>query len=235
MNKQEFKARMEELSVPVTDKQLDQLEAYLRLLQEWNEKMNLTAITEDEEVWEKHFYDSVRPFVKTEFKTLADVGSGAGFPGIPLAILYPDREFTLIEPLQKRCRFLEEVVKQLGLKNVTIVNDRAEDFAKSHRENFDAVSARAVARLSILLELSIPLLKKGGLFIALKGSKGNEELKQAQPAIEALNIHLDESETFHLDHEDERTVFFFIKDRETPAKYPRNYGMIKKKPLEVKG
>ncbi len=233
MNKDEFIKGMEEVSIPVSEKQIRQFEQYAQLLREWNEKMNLTAITEESEIWEKHFYDSVRPFAGTEFETLCDVGSGAGFPGIPLAILFPERKFTLVEPLGKRCRFLEEVKKQLNLTNVTIANERAEDFAKAHREEFDAVSARAVARLSILLELCIPLLKKGGTFIALKGRNGMEELAQAEPALEALKVTLDHHDDFELDNESgSRVVLFFRKDAPTPAKYPRNYGMIKKKPLE---
>lgn len=233
MNKQEFVQKMEEISIPVSEKQLDQFDQYAALLKEWNEKMNLTAITEDSEIWEKHFYDSVRPFAGQKFDSLADVGSGAGFPGIPLAILYPDRKFTLVEPLGKRCRFLEEVVRRLGLHNVEIVNARAEDFARERRESFDAVSARAVARLSILLELCIPLLKTGGTFIALKGRNGREEHEQAKPAIRELKVHLDHQEEFLLDNDEaDRIIFYFVKDQKTPAKYPRNFGMIKKKPLE---
>ncbi|MEY8380660.1 16S rRNA (guanine(527)-N(7))-methyltransferase RsmG [Ileibacterium valens] len=232
MNKQEFKKEIEALSIPISDTQLEQFEEYARLLKEWNEKMNLTAITEDSEIWEKHFYDSIRPFEKAEFKTLCDVGSGAGFPGIPLAILFPDRTFTLVEPLGKRCKFLEEVKKQLNLDNVRIENARAEDYAQDHREEFDAVSARAVARLSILLELCVPLLKKGGTFIALKGRNGMEELTQAAPALRELKVSLDHTDAFELEHESGRIVFFFTKNAKTPAKYPRNYGMIKKKPME---
>lgn len=234
MNKQEFRNALEDLSIHIDDHQISQFEEYAELLKEWNEKMNLTAITEDSEIWEKHFYDSIRPFAGTEFRSLTDVGSGAGFPGIPLAILYPDRQFTLVEPLGKRCRFLEEVVRKLGLQNVKIVNERAEDFARTNRESFDAVSARAVARLSILLELCIPLLKKGGVFIALKGRNGMEELRQAEPAIKELNVHLDHQDEFEIEGDNGRIVFFFIKDTKTSDKYPRNYGMIKKKPLEEK-
>lgn len=232
MNKDTFKESLAQDGLVVDDKQISQFEQYLLLLQEWNQKMNLTAITQEEEVWEKHFYDSVVPFLHTQFETLADVGSGAGFPGIPLAILWPERKFTLIEPLAKRCRFLDEVKKQLGLDNVTIVNARAEDFVKDHRNAFDVVSARAVARLSILLELCIPLLKPDGLFIALKGAAGLTELKNAAPALKALHVKAVNIEKFNLGSEGERIIITFQKTAPTPAKYPRSYSLIKKKPLE---
>lgn len=232
MNKTTFQERLSQDGLIPNEKQLHQFEQYLALLQEWNQKMNLTAITKEEEVWEKHFYDSIVPFLHTEFQTLADVGSGAGFPGIPLAIMYPNRQFTLIEPLGKRCRFLEEVKSQLGLSNVTIVNERAEDFAKANRNAFDAVSARAVARLSILLELCIPLLKEDGTFIALKGAAGLKELEQAAPALKALRVKLESVDQFELGQEGERTILFFVKIAPTPTKYPRKYALIKKSPLE---
>ena len=151
----------------------------MQLLLEWNQKMNLTAITIEEEIWEKHFYDSIVPFENLSHKTLCDVGSGAGFPGIPLKIVFPDMELTIVEPLQKRCRFLETVKEALDLKGVNIYPERAEDFVKEHRESYDVVSARAVARLSILLELCAPLVKMKGHFIALKGKQGHEELLEA--------------------------------------------------------
>ncbi len=232
MNKQTFQESLAKDGLRLDERQLNQFEQYLHLLQEWNQKMNLTAITQEEEVWEKHFYDSVVPFLHADFKTLADVGSGAGFPGIPLAIVWPDREFTLIEPLAKRCKFLEEVKKQLKLTNVTIVNERAEDFVKTHRGQFDAVSARAVARLSILLELCIPLLKPDGVFIALKGAAGLTELKNAAPALKALHVEATSIDQFELGKEGERIIITFRKTAPTPAKYPRNYSLIKKKPLE---
>lgn len=194
--------------------------------------MNLTAITEDGQIWEKHFYDSIVPFISLNFKTLCDVGSGAGFPGIPAAIAWPDRNFTLVEPLGKRCKFLEHVKETLHLENVKIVNARAEDFAKDHREDFDAVSARAVARLSILLELCIPLLKPKGIFIALKGRNAMQELEQAAPALKALHVRLDKTEEFSLGSEGERINFYFIKEGSTSKQYPRPYAAIKKKPLE---
>lgn len=232
MNKENFQESLARDGVRLDEKQIKQFEQYLHLLQEWNEKMNLTAITQEEEIWEKHFYDSIVPFLHTSFKTFADVGSGAGFPGIPLAILWPDRQFTLIEPLAKRCKFLEEVKKQLNLSNVTIVNARAEDFVKDHRAQFDLVSARAVARLSILLELCIPLMKNDGSFVALKGAAGMNELKNAAPALKALHVKAVNIDKFDLGSEGERIIITFKKEGPTPAKYPRAYSLIKKKPLE---
>lgn len=233
MTKEQFKEQLEKDGVTLDDKQLEQLEKYKNLLLEWNEKMNLTAITDEEEIWEKHFYDSIYPFIHTEFETLADIGSGAGFPGIPVQIVWPEKKITLVEPLQKRCRFLNAVKDELRLDNLTVENARAEDYAASHREAFDAVSARAVARLSILMELCTPLLKKGGMFIALKGRNGHEELEAAAPALQALNMKLDHEEDFLLGDVAERINFYFLKEKNTPAKYPRAYGVIKKKPLEV--
>lgn len=233
MNKETFAAKLARLGLDLDDGQLVEFEKYLHLIQEWNEKMNLTAITDDSGIWEKHFYDSLVPFLHTEFETLCDVGSGAGFPGIPLAIAYPKRAFTLVEPLGKRCRFLEEVCTQLHLDNVTIVNERAEDYVRNHRAAFDAVSARAVARLSILLELCIPLLKTDGVFIALKGANAREELANAKPALEALHVRLEKEEVFELGDEGKRINFYFVKTAPTPSKYPRSYSMIKKKTLEV--
>ena len=232
MNKEQFREALQQNNIILDEKQIHQFEQYLRLLQEWNQKMNLTAIVEEEEVWEKHFYDSIVPFMGTEFETMADVGSGAGFPGIPLSIVWPKRQFTLIEPLTKRCKFLQVVKDELQLKNVNIENARAEDYVKQNRSKFDVVSARAVARLSILLELCIPLLKGKGKFIALKGSAGKEELKNAKPAIDALKVKVEQIKEFELGQEGERTVITFVKTAPTPKQYPRSYSLIKKKPLE---
>lgn len=217
----------------VSDEQLAKLEAYKDLLLEWNKVMNLTAITEEDQIWEKHFYDSVTPFLKEEFETLCDVGSGAGFPGIPVQILWPEKKITLVEPLKKRCRFLNEVKDRLHLDNLTVVNARAEDYAADHRESFDAASARAVARLALLLELTAPLVRKDGRLIALKGRSALEELEAAQKAIRELGLKLDRVEEFVLDTDQaERINLYFDKVKKTPARYPRPYAQMKKKPLE---
>ena len=233
MNKDEFKSAMAAQGHPVSDEQLARLEAYKDLLLEWNRVMNLTAITEEDQIWEKHFFDSVTPFLNEEFETLCDVGSGAGFPGVPVQILWPEKKITLVEPLQKRCRFLNEVKDQLHLDNLTIVNARAEDYAADHRESFDAASARAVARLALLLELTAPLVKKGGRVTALKGRSALEELEAAGKAIRELGLKLDRKEEFILDTDQaERINLYFDKVKNTPARYPRPYAQMKKKPLE---
>lgn len=233
MNKDEFKSAMAAQGHPVSEEQLDQLEAYKDLLLEWNKVMNLTAITEEGQIWEKHFYDSVCPFLKEDFETLCDVGSGAGFPGIPVQILWPEKKITLVEPLQKRCRFLNEVKEKLGLEHLEVVNARAEDFAAERRESFDAASARAVARLALLLELTAPLVKKGGRVIALKGRTAREELQTAQKALRELGLKLEREEDFLLhDEQAERINLYFDKVRSTPARYPRPFAQMKKKPLE---
>lgn len=233
MTKETFKKALENKNIMVTKKMLDQFEKYMQLLLEWNQKMNLTAITIEEEIWEKHFYDSIVPFENLSHKTLCDVGSGAGFPGIPLKIVFPDMELTIVEPLQKRCRFLETVKEALDLKGVNIYPERAEDFVKElkeHRESYDVVSARAVARLSILLELCAPLVKMKGHFIALKGKQGHEELLEAQKALDILGMKLEKEDTIDVD-EATRINLYMKKVKPTPNKYPRAYGQIKKKPL----
>ncbi len=232
MTKTEFKEKCLLENIVLTDEQMEQFEKYMHLLIEWNEKMNLTAITQEEEVWEKHFYDSIIPFSKLSFSNMCDIGSGAGFPGIPVKIAYPDVEMTLVEPLQKRCRFLNEVKESLGLENLEILNVRAEDLAKTKRECFDVVSARAVAKLSILLELCVPFVKKGKMMVALKGKNGHEELEVAKKAIETLGVELVSEDTFLIDQEATRINLYFKKVKNTPTKYPRAYGQIKKKPLE---
>ena len=181
MTKETFKKALENKNIMVTEKMLDQFEKYMQLLLEWNQKMNLTAITIEEEIWEKHFYDSLlftfSAFFKKEGASLIDVGSGAGFPGLVIAICYPKLNVTLLEPLGKRCNFLNEVITALKLTNVNVVNMRSEDYAQTNREKYDFCVSRAVARLNILLELMMPLIKVGGIFIALKGDKGDEELR----------------------------------------------------------
>ena len=232
MTKTEFQKACFEAGIQLSDDQIKQFEKYMQLLVEWNEKMNLTAITQEEEVWEKHFYDSIMPFTKMKFETMCDIGSGAGFPGIPVKIAFPHVKMTLVEPLQKRCRFLNEVKTQLGLENLEILNIRAEDLAKEKRECFDVVSARAVAKLSILLELCVPLVKMNQTMVALKGKNGHEELSNAKKAIDTLGVELIHEETFKIEEDATRINLYFKKVKHTPNKYPRAYGQIKKKPLE---
>lgn len=230
MTKDGFKQKCKEIGIELSDAQLQQFERYMELLIEWNQKMNLTAIVEEEEIWEKHFWDSIEPFDNLSNLSLCDVGSGAGFPGVPLKIVYPSMSLTILEPLQKRCRFLETVKEELGLEDVSIHSVRAEDYAKEHREIFDIVSARAVARLSILMELCAPLVKVDGQFIALKGKQGHEELEEAKNALSLLGLSFKQEQSASIDGA-ARINLYFNKENKTPKKYPRAYGQIKKKPL----
>lgn len=230
MTKDTFKQALLEFGVQVNEEQLAQFEKYMNLLIEWNEKMNLTAITKEEEIWEKHFYDSIVPFDSLTTESVCDVGSGAGFPGLPLKIVYPEIQLTIVEPLQKRCRFLETVCQDLGLEKVTIEARRAEDYVKEKREAFDLVSARAVARLAVLAELCAPLVKVKGRFIALKGKQGHEELMEAKQAVSILGLELEKEDQIHVE-DATRINLYFRKIKHTPAKYPRAYSQIKKKAL----
>ena len=218
-------------NIEVTDRQLQQFERYADLLIEWNEKFNLTSITGREDIYVKHFYDSILPSLYRDLKgSLADVGSGAGFPGIPLKIMYPDLEVTLIEPTGKRCTFLNEVINQLSLDKITVVNMRSEDYA---RENvrFDFVTARAVAELNILTELCLPLVKTDGHFIVMKGPKAYQELENASRAIRVLGGTVREVREIPLSSDQTRVLIDIQKTSEHDPKYPRNYSQIKKKPL----
>lgn len=230
MNQKTFIEACRSHGIDMDDEKIKKYERYMELLLEWNQKMNLTAITNPEEIWEKHFLDSILPFQGLSFQTFCDVGSGAGFPCIPLKIAFDSVECTMIEPLQKRCRFLEHVIQELELKNIRVINSRAEDYAKDHRELFDCVSARAVARLNILLELCTPLCKVEGKLIFLKGKSGMEELKEAQKALDVLDLKFEKKEIAQIE-EAEHINLYFSKKKKTSLKYPRNYGQIKKKPI----
>ena len=215
------------------------LKQYKELLVEWNEKMNLTAITEDYEVIIKHFVDCLEcTHLITNEKKIIDVGTGAGFPGMPLAIYYPQIEFTLLDGLNKRLIFLEEVVNKLGLKNVKIVHARAEEAARNEDffESFDAVVSRAVANLPVLLEYTSPYVKVNGKCIVMKGDNAQEELELAKNAMNILKLkNIKEKEykySYSIDNEEyNRTILYIEKIGNTPNKYPRNYGQIKKKAL----
>lgn len=219
----------------LTDKQLNQLRTYAQFLNEKNKVMNLTAIDDLEGITEKHFVDSllIGEFL-SDAKTFCDVGSGAGFPGVVLAIAYPQIEFTLVEPTKKRCYFLNDLSNLINLTNVTVVNARAEDYVKEMREQFDVVSARAVANMVVLSELCLPLVKVGGQFIAMKGQKGLEEVDQAQFAIKTLGGEVLNSQKSMLRDGSLRYNVVVRKVNPTPLKYPRAYGQIKKNPLNKK-
>ncbi len=219
-----------EFTKNLTDQQQEQYYQYYELINEYNQVMNLTGIDDLHGVYLKHFYDSLTicSLIDKNVKTIGDLGSGAGFPGIVLAIYYPEIKFSLIEPLTKRCKFLAIVVDKLGLKNVTIINERAEDIG----EKFDVLTSRAVSRLNILLELSIPLVKTGGYFIPLKGAQAEIEIKEAQNALKELSSKVEVIDQIILPFEESKRANIKIKKlKNTKAKYPRNYGQIKKKPL----
>ena len=227
--------KFEQAGFAFSDLQKRQFYTFYNMLIDKNKVMNLTGITEFTEVVEKHFLDSIYLNHVTDLDQsvkIIDLGTGAGFPGIPVKIAFPHVHMTLVEPLQKRCRFLNEVKTQLNLDNLDILNVRAEDLAKEKRECFDVVSARAVAKLSILLELCVPFVKMDHTMVALKGKNGHEELISAQKAIDTLGVELIDEEKFMIEEDATRINLYFKKVKHTPNKYPRAYGQIKKKPLE---
>jgi 16S rRNA (guanine527-N7)-methyltransferase len=231
MNQTAFAYELARRNISFTPRQFEQLDVYQSLLTEWNQRMNLTAIIEADEVREKHFLDCLClvPLVKDE-KTLVDVGSGAGFPAIPLAIALPGLSVAMVEPIGKRTTFLNEVVKKLGLVNAKVYNERAEEFV-NRGIKYDVATARAVAALPILLELCTPLVKTNGIVIAMKGSAGLDELEEAKHAMETLHLTLKEIQKEVLPDAGLRYNIVMQKTRETPKGYPRNYSQIKKKPL----
>lgn len=234
MNQEQFIEVLKEKGIILTDTQLQQFELYYQTLVEWNEKMNLTAITQKEDVYLKHFYDSLTISFDYDFKdqSLCDIGAGAGFPSIPLKIVYPDLKVTIVDSLTKRITFLKHLSQVLNLSDVEAISARAEEYALSHRESFDIVSARAVARLNILDELCLPLVKVGGYFITLKGLKAKEELAEARQGIVKLGGKVIKEVDFTLtDESDHRSNIYICKEKKTPIQYPRPFGKIKKKPL----
>ena len=234
MNFKEMQSLLLEKGIKVTDEMIIKFQKYLDLLMEWNQKINLTALKTEEEIIEKHFYDSLlmAEEIKFDDQSLLDVGTGAGFPGIPLKIVFEDLFVTLLEPTLKRVNFLDIVIKELGLKKIVTVNKRAEDYVKDARSYYDLVTARAVSRLNMLLELCMPLVKVDGLFLAMKGSKGEEEIQESINALKILNGEIFKiQKTKLVTDNDERMNIFIKKTDEISMKYPRAYGQIKKSPL----
>lgn len=224
--------------ISLEEEQERQFLRYYELLIEWNQIMNLTAITEYDEVMQKHFVDSlslVRGIDLYSCETLIDIGTGAGFPGIPLKIMYPHLKVVLLDSLNKRIRFLNEVVADLGLKEITAIHGRAEDFAKQkeYRENFDVCVSRAVANLSSLSEYCLPYVKIGGNFVSYKSGVVEEELEQAKKAIFLLGGEKKDVVRFTLPDSDiDRSLVLIQKVKGTPKKYPRKAGMPAKEPLK---
>lgn len=238
MNMQLFQSMLEEKGIILSPQQLNQFETYYKLLVEWNEKMNLTAITDKEEVYLKHFFDSITAAFYYDLSkpfSLCDVGAGAGFPSLPLKICFPQLQVTIVDSLQKRISFLNHLANELQLENVAFYHDRAETFGRKEgiRESFDIVTARAVARLSVLSELCLPLAKAGGVFIAMKGAAANEEIENGMHAVQVLGGEIRDINTFRLPiEESERNIIIIEKMRKTPKKYPRKPGMPNKLPIE---
>ncbi len=224
MNIELFLEETKKLGINLTQQQLTQLEEYYNLLIEWNEKINLTRITEKEDVYLKHFYDSltlVKVIDLNNDLSLCDVGTGAGFPGLVLKICFPNLKITLVDSLQKRINFLNEVITKLNLKNIEAVHDRAEDYAKKHREEYDIVTSRAVANLRVLSELTIPMVKVGGYFAPMKANV-DDEITEAKDIINKLNGKLERKETFNLPIEESiRNILLIKKESKTNPVYPR--------------
>ncbi len=227
-----------ELGISLTETQKQQFEEYCRLLLEWNEKMNLTAITEIPEIITKHFTDSlslikILPDLAARKEKMIDVGTGAGFPGIPLKIVFPDLEITLLDSLGKRITFLNEVIRALGLRGIQAVHGRAEDMGrdKVSRETFDICVSRAVANLSTLSEYCLPLLRVGGIFIPYKSGHVEEELVPAMGALDKLGGDISLINRFRLPNGDDRVLIKITKVEKTPKKYPRKAGTPSREPL----
>lgn len=238
MKEQQFKEKLSKNNITLSDQQMKQFSTYYEMLVEWNEKVNLTAITEKNEVYLKHFYDSITPSFFEDFskvESICDVGAGAGFPSLPLKICFPHLQVTIIDSLQKRINFLQELIESLQLTNVELVHSRAEDAGQeqAYREQFDVVTARAVARMSVLSEYCLPFACIGGKFIALKGANAQEELQDADKAIKTLGGKVIKEESFHLPKEKgERSIIWIEKVNSIPNKYPRQAGTPNRKPIK---
>lgn len=237
MDRQDVFYLLTEQGIEIGPRKQKQFERYYEQLVLWNEKMNLTSITDETGVYLKHFYDSLTPAFYIDFTrhlSLVDVGAGAGFPSLPLKICFPQIRVTIVDSLNKRIQFLQHIVDTLGLEGVELYHSRAETFAQDphHRQMYDLVTARAVARMSVLAELCLPLVQVGGSFVALKGAKGEEELAQAGRAINWLGGEVEDVYTFSLpEAEGERQIILISKVKDTPKKYPRKAGVPLKQPL----
>ena len=232
-----LKKAAEEYGISLSETQLQQFDRYQELLVEWNQKMNLTALTEPKDVAIKHMIDSVSVYDEKWFSegmSVIDVGTGAGFPGLPLKILCPSLKVTLLDSLNKRVKFLEAVVSELGLSDIVCVHARAEEAArqKQYREKFDAVVSRAVARLPILAEYDLPFVRVGGFFAAMKGAKYEEEAEEAKKAVKLLGGGEPVLREIKLPGlEDKRGIIYIRKEKKTPSVYPRKAGTPEKNPI----
>ena len=239
MKEEEFNEKMKEslkeLNIELSEKQLKQFYNYMNILIEWNKVMNLTNITEPEEIIQKHFVDSLTILKNIkENDSIIDVGTGAGFPGMPIKIAFPETRITLLDSLNKRIKFLEEVINKLELKNIETIHGRAEEVAhnKKYREKYDIAIARAVAPLNVLSEYLLPFVKIGGYAICMKGVKGREEAIEGKNAIKILGGEITNSREFNLPNtEMARTIIEIEKVKNTEKKYPRKAGTPTKMPL----
>lgn len=231
MNEQRFIEEVKKLGISLSKNQLQQLKQFYEILIEENKVMNLTRIVEKEDVYLKHFYDSItiiKAVDLTKIETLCDVGTGAGFPGIVLKIVFPNLKITLIDALQKRVNYLNRVIQNLNLEEIEAIHTRSEDYARKNREKFDIVTARAVANLSILSEITIPMVKVNGFFIAMK-AQSEEEIKESHQIIQNLSSKIEKIDEFKLPIEESvRTLIKIKKLRETSHQYPRTMDKIKK-------
>ncbi|WP_270363675.1 16S rRNA (guanine(527)-N(7))-methyltransferase RsmG [Eubacterium ramulus] len=235
-----FKHGLEELNITLTDEQIEQFLQYYEMLVEKNKVMNLTGITEYEEVIQKHFLDSlslirVIPDIASQKLTVIDLGTGAGFPGIPLKIAFPELEITLMDSLNKRILFLQEVIDALGQKKVSAVHGRAEEMSSNatHRQQYDLCVSRAVSNLAVLTEYCLPFVKKGGLFVSYKSADSDAEIQEGKKAISILGGKLTSVDKFQLPDSDLRRALVCIKKvKDTPKKYPRKAGTPAKLPLK---
>lgn len=232
-----FEQKLNELDITLSDLQKEQFDRFYELLTEWNKVMNLTGITEYEEVNEKHFVDSlavVKSVDIAQVQTVIDVGTGAGFPGIPLKIVFPHLKVTLLDSLNKRIKFLNTVIDELGLEEISTIHGRAEDYAKQtdYREKYDLCVSRAVANLSTLSEYCIPYIRVGGIFVSYKSGEIEEELEHAKKAVKILGGRLENTVKFTLPGSEISRSFVKIrKEKNTAKKYPRKAGMPAKEPL----
>ena len=230
-----LREKLKKINIEFDDKKIEQFYKYMNLLIEWNEKINLTAITEPDDIILKHFIDSltISKYIN-ENKKIADIGTGAGFPGIPLKIAKPNTQMFLIDSLNKRIKFLEEVIKQNEIANTFAIHARAEEIGhnKEYRGNFDVVTSRAVARLNVLLEYMMPLVKLGGKCICLKGPNIGEELEEAKKAIDILGGKIEKVEEIELpDSDNKRTIIIIRAVKQLPNRYPRKPGTPTVSPL----
>lgn len=237
MDNSKFKNQLKELGIELTERQHEQFDKYYELLVEWNKVMNLTGITEYDEVNEKHFVDSlalIKAANVENFEKIIDIGTGAGFPGIPLKIAFPHLKVTLLDSLNKRVKFLNAVIEELGLEDIETLHGRAEDFARKegYREGFDLCVSRAVANLSTLSEYCLPYVKKGGMFIPYKSGSIDDELAQAKKAVAILGGEVKDVVRFELPGTEIGRAFVLIdKVKNTGKKYPRKAGLPGKEPL----